>query len=249
MSKVLLITSTIAPAPNTYQLSVLDPVSRLKEYEKSFRFYISLLGNNTVDWIIYADNSGYPIDSLLEIAEEAGYRDKVEFMSFVSTFDPLYDRFYLELGLLKEVYTKSSVLKNSKDQVVWKVTGRYLVKNIRDLILSAPTSFDLYVNCRNYPIEFLDFFVCGFRSNQFYRLFGDDIESYKVFSPSGEVILRQKIDSGSFNGLEVYKRLNIPPRVVSGRRGNDGSNYASVKETFKFYLRRVTRAVAPWLWI
>jgi hypothetical protein len=245
---ILLITSTIAPAAGTTLLKVTDPVSRLAEYCAAFSAYIDLLDRGVVDHIVYADNSGHPLDELKAIARDRGHMDSLEFLSFRAEENPTSGRYYLEMRLIDTVFQISDVLSVDLDQTVWKVTGRYIVGNISQIITSAPPVFDLYVNCRNYPMRFLDFFLVGFRSHTYPRLLGRDIDLYKTSSLSGEIILRNQIDAGAFQGFTIIPRFRKPPKLTAGRRGYDGASYASKKEVAKYAVRRVARVLTPWLW-
>lgn len=246
---ILLITSTIAPAPGTFALTVTDPAQRLAEYCAAFRFYLGLLDRGLVDSIVYADNSGHPLDALQAIAAGRGLSDRVEFLSFRSDTPPQNSRYYLEMRLIETAFARSERLDPGRDQTVWKVTGRYLVQNIARIIATAPAEADLYVNCRDHPVHTLDFFLVAFRAPRFAALLLGDLDRYRVREPAGEILLRQKIDAGAFAGLRVVPRFRVTPRVTAGRRGSDGARYAGARGTANYLLRSAVNALLPRLWI
>lgn len=246
---ILLITSTIAPASGALLLKVTDPVSRLAEYCAALDTYLALLDRGLVDHIVYADNSGYPLDALQAIVGRRGHAERVEFLSFRSGDDPQAGRYYLEMQLIDTAFRISQVLDVDQDQRIWKVTGRYIIGNIARIIATAPPEFDLYVNCRNYPMRFLDFYIVAFGSQTYPRLLGRDIGLYTAGELSGEIILRERIDAGVFEGMAIIPRFRQPPRLTAGRRGYDGASYASGKEMVKYMIRRVACTVTPWLWL
>jgi hypothetical protein len=246
---ILLITSTIAPAPDTFALKVIDPVSRLAEYCTALRFYLNLLDRGLVDHIVYADNSGHPLTELQAIVDQRGHAARVEFLSFGSTADSRYGRYFLEMNLIDTAFGLSKILSTKTDQVIWKVTGRYVVQNIARIIATAPRGFDLYVNCRNRPMRFLDFYLVAFRSRTYPQLLGREIEAYRATGLSGEIILRNRIDDGTFGGMKIVPRFRTPPRLTAGRRGYDGAEYSGAKESLKYLARSLANRLLPWLWI
>lgn len=246
---ILLITSTIAPAPGTSDLKITDPAARLVEYCKAFDFYLGLLEAGVVGRIVYADNSGHPLDALAALAAARGLSSRVEFLSFRAEPMTQYGRFYLEMRLIDTAFRLSQVLDREKEQVIWKVTGRYLVQNLARIIRTAPAGFDLYVNCRDRPVRKLDFYVVGFRSRSYGDLMGRDLDRYRVERPSGEILLREQIDHGDFPGRKIVPRLRVTPMVTAGRRGNDGASYWDAKGIAKYVARRVASRIAPWLWV
>ena len=247
--RVLLITSTIAPTRGGVGLRVTDVRSRLDEYRQAFAFYVQLLAKGTVDRIVYADNSGHPLDDLRAIAEGAGQSAHVEFLSLRSCAEPSWGRYGQEMDLIDAVFQRSGVIGVDSDALIWKITGRYVVANIARIIEDAPETFDLYVNCRNLPMRFLDFFLVAFQAGAYKRILARDPTIYRSGSLSGEIVLRRRIDEGGFSDSVIVPRFRHVPRVTGGRRGSDGGSYSSLRESAKYVVRRLGRVLAPWVWI
>lgn len=246
-SDILLATSTIAPKSDTFLLKVIDPADRLAQYEKALRFYLGLINVGVIQEIVYADNSGYPLDTLQAIAAESGHGDRVEFISYTATLDPNNSRYYLEVHLINEAMQRSKRLAAADPEtVIWKVTGRYLLANAAAIIRSYPPEADLYINLRNRPYETLDFYFVGFRQGSYHQHIGRDFADF-AGTQNGEDVLRRKIDAG-FEGVQVAPRFRVTPRL-KGIRGFDGSKYGGLSDTTKYYARRVTNRLLPGLWI
>lgn len=245
-SDILLMTSTIAPRSDTFLLKVIDPSDRLAQYETALRFYLELIDAGAIAEIVYADNSGYPLDSLQAIAAEVGYGDRVEFISYTATVDQNNSRYYLEIHLIDEAMTRSARLTAAPETVIWKITGRYLLRNAGAIIRSYPAQADLYINLRNHPYETLDFYFVGFRRGSYTQHIGRDFAEF-AGTENGEDVLRRKVEAG-FDGVTVVPRFRVTPRL-NGIRGFDGSKYGGLSDTTKYYTRRWANTLVPRLWI
>lgn len=241
----LLITSTIDPDPRVHLLQVTNCEQRLSQYLEAFEFYCKTVADGVFDRIVYTDNSGYPLDDLIAVAERANVRDRVEFISYKSSISPDNSRYFLEINLIDHAMRNSAFLKD-RQGLVWKVTGRYVVQNCAEIIRDWPKGADLWVNCRNRPYPVLDFYFLGFRCDTFEQHIGKAIEQYEG-RIDGEKLLRQRIDTGDFDAV-IVKRFRRPPRLY-GVRGYDGSQYGNRKDTIKYRMRRLMAVIAPQVWI
>lgn len=244
---IVLMTSTIAPKADTYALKRADPADRLRDYADALEFYLRTVGRGDFGALVYVDNSGYPLDTLIALARRAGLADRCEFISYAAETPPHYSRYYLELNLLIEAMQRSATLQEAGEAAIWKVTGRYIVENIASIVAAAPAAFDLCLNLRNRPERVADFFLVGFRRDSFWKTIGKDLEDYRT-TEAGEIILRRKIDEGAFGDAVIRPRLARTPKI-SGVRGFDGARYDGLAYTLKYYLRAAANRVAPWLWI
>ncbi len=239
-------TSTIAPAIDTFMLARKDPALRLMDYKASLEFQIGLLKPNMIDAIVYADNSGFPLDQLRDICEKSGVSDRVEFLSYTSGISPRLSRYFLEINLLENAFAMSKILLADPQQRIWKLTGRYIVTNIEKIIHDAPDC-DLYVNCRDYPEHVIDFYLTAFTRRGYTEILARDLENYKN-TVAGEILLRKKIDTQSFPKCRIVRRFNHTPRI-SGVRGFDGARYGGWKDNAKYALRYSANLIAPSFWI
>lgn len=245
MRKILLITSTIAPSAKTALLAHRDPRKRLDEYKIAFSFYLKLLRDDVVDKIIYADNSGHDLSELEQLANGYPSPSKIEFISFNSPAQPDVNRYFLEIGLIREALKRSTDIK--ADDQIWKVTGRYLVPNVSQIIRGAPQNADVYINCRNRPIHTVDFYLVRFNQFGFEKLLASDMSDFETIA-SGEDVLRLRLDRHTTGPVHVVPRFRQTPKIV-GTRGFDGANYDSFSGNMKFLARRVLNRLAPNFWI
>lgn len=244
---ILLLTSTIAPQTGTFALARAKPEERLADYMQSLEFYFPFVATGVFDSAVYVDNSGYPLDALVEKAREHGVADRVEFVSYTSDIPPEFSRYYLEANLLIEGFERSTRLREAGEASLWKVTGRYIIRNIDDIVRTQPEDFDLYFNLRNRPYEIVDFFLVGARARAMKTLLMLDLDDFKS-KEDGEKILRSKIDQGAYDDMTLIARMRRTPRL-SGVRGFDGAAYDSPVHTAKYYLRSAARRLTPWIWI
>jgi len=246
MQNILLMTSAILPAAEAPDLVRKDPALRLADYKKSLRFQIELLNSNVLDAIVYVDNTGFPLNELKNICEAAGVSQRVEFISYTTEISPRLSRYFLEVNLIGEAIRKSRFIQAASQPAVWKLTGRYIVTNIKKIIRRAPEC-DLYINCRNYPDPWADFYLIAFTLRGYSEIVAHELRMYENNLP-GEAILRKVIETNSFGDCKIVKRFNCTPRVV-GIRGYDGVDYSGWKHSVKFGFRRLANEVAPQIWI
>lgn len=245
MTKILMITSTIAPARETFLLSHSDAKSRLEDYREAFNFYSGLVKDDIIDKIVYADNSGYDLADIRGIASEVGILDKCEFISFHTPAVREVNRYYLEINLINEAFERSQFL-GLDDAIIWKVTGRYIIPNIAKVIQRAPLA-DLYINFRNWPARTIDFFIVRFTRQAFEKLLFNQVEEFRNIR-TGEDILRERLDALHESDVATIRRFNQTPRVI-GRRGYDGSPYESRIGYAKYVLRVCANKLLPQVWI
>ena len=247
MTDILLITSTIAPPAQSFLLAVTDAETRLSQYRAALAFYLEQLAAGTFDRIVYMDNSGHPLDALRDQVAAQELTQKVEFLSYQQTLAPENSRYFLETSLIDRAMQMSAVLTADPDAVIWKVTGRYIVSNVRNIVDSWPQDADLYVNLHNHPYKTLDFYFFGFRAGTYASHIGCDRQDF-AGTRNGEDILREKLDAECFDGVNIVKRLRYTPKLA-GVRGFDGARYGGWKDGLKYQARRFVNVVAPQIWI
>ena len=249
MKNTALITSTIAPDPGVVDLKRNNARDRLNDYLTAFHFYCECLRENIFTNIVYVDNSAWPLDDFRKIGMELELSHRIEFISYKSTTDPNNNRLYLELDLIEEAIQKSHFLSDDPRSIIWKITGRYMIKNIGRIVAAcrARDGIDVYVNCRDLPFRYVDFFLAGFNLASYARIFSNNRHLYQGTLP-GEIILRQYLDNENLSGIKVMRRFPVVPRVV-GVRGYDGTSYSSLSGLMKFYIRCTLSAVFPKLWV
>lgn len=246
---ILLITSTIQPRAGVHALAHANTAARLADYERAFSHYCEALNSGAYDAMSYVDNSGYDLSSIRRIAEAQGVSGKIEFISYVATTPPQNNRLYLEAHLIEHFIENSQLLRRNPNALIWKVTGRYRIVNVAEVIKAcqAHGGHELFINLRNHPYSVADFYLVGFSTNAFRKLFSERRRTYEGLR-DGELILRQHLEDPSLELGSVVKRLPVTPRIL-GTRGFDGATYGGWKDSAKYYVRSLANSLAPALWI
>ena len=249
MENVLLMTATIAPRENTFLLSRHDPEQRKQDYIESLSFYLSVLERGVVSRIIFAENSPAELSDLQDLVRNRGLSDKVDFIKLGEGPEGQLSRFVLELDLLSKAMSNDVADRNPDDTLFWKITGRYIIRNISEIIRTAP-NVDFYANSRDYPTKWTDFYLAAFTKNAFRKIFLDRISDYNTLR-SGEEILREFIEenkTAGVNAIKVQERMKYVPRL-SGIRGHDSGKYGGLRDSAKYYARVVMNRLVPSLWL
>src|SRR5271156_579321 len=177
---ILLMTATITPH-NARNLARTDPVARLKDYDDALGFYLGLI-DRPLHGIVFVENSDSDVTTLRELVASRGLTERVEFLSNYGVH--LYaekGRAHGEFKLLDYAMTSSiMVIEAGVNHVVWKITGRYMVKNLASIITSAPRGFDAYVDMKDHPRRWMDMRLMAWTSTGYDRIFrgiADDLGS------------------------------------------------------------------------
>lgn len=246
---VLLLTATVRPPAGARALARTDPAQRLGDYARALRFYLQHVGR-TFEAVVFAENSGADLGSLRRLAAEAGVGDRAEFVQFDGLdHPPSYGRGYGEFRLIDHAMERSGVIGGAGEgAVVWKVTGRYIVRNIGAVVASGPGEFGVYCNARNWPMRWMDMYLMAWTRAGYERFLRGAYRGLREDEGAGsaEVRLRRVLD-GVGEG-EVVRRLRREPRI-EGVRGYDGRAYHDGRGTVKYHVRAVGRWVTPWVWI
>jgi hypothetical protein len=247
-------TSTISPNQGIHALLHSDPLIRLNEYCRALDFNLSLLRSNLIDMLVFVDNSGYDLSTLKALVARSQLSDRVEFVSYVSDVSPNNNRLYLEAHLIENFFLQSQTFREYRYRyqdnfLVWKVTGRYIILNIKEIILSCLTagSFDMYLNFRNYPYPVLDFYILGFRPSTYDKIVSRNIELLSG-TRDGEIVLREVVSELMDRDSSILFRFPEVPKL-RGIRGFDGAKYGGIKDSFKYFLRYVSNLLFPRFWI
>lgn len=253
---ILLLTATIAPKPGVPNLKRTDPKSRLQDYERSLQFYLSML-NKGCDAIIFAENSNSDISILKKVVEDCQLSDQVEFLSFDGLdYPPHYDRGYGEFRLIDYAMENSKILlklnfEKNERVVIWKVTGRYVIKNLQKIMARQPKRFDIYCNCRNHPKHWVDTFLIAW-TPEAYQICLKGVYDRLKLNVSGvppkaaaEELLRDWLDQQS--NIQMVRRFRTTP-YIDGIRGADNKGY-STDHRWKTQVRSAINTFFPWIWI
>lgn len=248
---VMLLTATVTPPAGVPLLVITDPKTRLQDYEKALQFYLKFI-NNGIDAIVFAENSNSDISTLQSIVNESGLQKSVEFLVFDGLDYPLsYGRAYGEFKLVDYAMTHSQIISNHQDNLlVWKITGRYIIRNIAKIIAHKPSNIDIYVNSRRFPKPWADMYLLVWTLKAYENFFGKILndmiaEPSLQFHPEQAFIKLLEKPQGD---LKVRKRFNVTP-LIDGARGSDNQNYSEGRNLRKYYIRSIANKLLPWLWI
>jgi len=250
---ILVMTATITPPASVPFLARNDPRLRLKDYEESLKFYLPLI-NQCISTIVFAENSNSDISSLQDLVDRAGFNKQVEFLVFEGLdYPPSYGRAYGEFKLIDYAMEHSQIIKNQdQEAIIWKVTGRYIVKNLCQIIARKPSNFDIYCNFRKVPKPWADMFLLAWTLEGYqdclYNIYPQLASSYDTCTLHPEEIFIDLLEQRAAKNINIVKRLNPNP-MISGIRGSDNQNYLEGRNLLKFYLRSIGQKLFPSLWI
>lgn len=250
---ILLLTATITPPSGVPNLKRIDPKVRLEDYKQALCFYLALV-NQGCDAIVFAENSNSDVSELRELVEQYDLSRQVEFVSFYGLdYPPSYDRGYGEFKLLDYAMQHSTLITNQAEHsVVWKVTGRYVVKNLCQMIARQPPQFDLYCNFRNYPKHWVDTFLMAWTPQGYENCLKEVYQNLKLNVPgvppkaAAEELLRAHFNRLT-SEIHIKSRFNTTP-YVHGARAADNMGYSS-ENLWKYRVRSLMNTWLPWLWI
>jgi hypothetical protein len=256
MTNVLIITATIHPPAGVPYLVRTDPLARLADYERGFRFYITQL-TTCFDRIVFVENSGSDVTRFARIAAEAGVADKVDVFSFNGlNHPPEYGKAYGEFKLLDHLHANLYPLSN--DVIYWKVTGRYVIKNIASIVRKADSNIDLVCHSRDYRLRMKDYrtpwadmYLFGYAAKGYQQLLRGIYERFRqdLMRPAPEQRFREIIDEQIKAGtIRAQRRFRCLP-LIDGIRGSDNRGYLDDANLRKMWARRMISILMPWIWL
>ena len=249
LRNILLLTATVQPPADARSLARSDPRLRLADYRSAFEFYLTELENGAVDGLVLCDNSGYDLTSFAALASQRGLQNRVECISFLGLDHPgRYGRGYGEFKLVDHAMSRSSQIANAGRRVaIWKVTGRYQVRNIGALIRSRPAHADLYCHAHNWPRRYVDLYLMGWsRDGHEQILRGVHERLRQDHTPrSAERRFREVIDSHPERARIVQRFRHVPQ--VDGVRAGDNRAFRDLRA--RYLLRVFAMRWLPGVWV
>lgn len=218
MKNILLLTATIRPNPNQPQLALIDPQERLEDYKKALMFYTEALKHGVIDEIVFVDNSGFDLKCLSEFFGS----QNIEWLSYYGLDYPsTYHRGYGEFKLVDYAFENSEILKGLHAQdAIWKITGRYVVKNLKSVIKFSPRPFDIYCEIKK---GWLEMGVLAWSIEGYKQVIYGVSENFKSEMPP-ELILAQLIEKRAKSRVGLVTEFYWNPLII-GRRGTNGSSF------------------------
>lgn len=241
---ILLMTATITPE-NAPELVRTDPALRLRDYAQTLAFYIDQL-DAAIQGIVFVENSDSDISSLAALAAEKGAGDRVEFIANYGVQSyPGRHRAFGESRLLDHGMANSRLIAAAGDRaVIWKITGRYQVRNLARMVKTAPKDFDLYCDVRNRPTAWLDLRFMAWTRAGYDRLLRGIAE--RLGTDPKEPAMHHYITH--LNDDAVVPRYRTEP-LVDGVRGWDNRHHSQGRARLKFWMRTISRKLLPNVWI
>jgi len=229
MKNILLLTSTIKPNPHQPQLKLVNPKERLEDYRMALVFYTQALTAGIIDGIVFVDNSGFDLKSLSDDFPS----ENIEWLSFFGiNYPSSYHRGYGEFKLIDYAFSNSSTLQAlNEGDTVWKVTGRYIVKNMASFIKYAPRQFDLYCDIKN---AWVDMGIMAWSSAGYDYFIKGVSENFKT-GMAPELIMAKLIGEQAKSRDGIVSNYYWMP-LIAGRRGFDGGQFQGKFTYSKFLL-------------
>jgi hypothetical protein len=246
---VLILTATITPPTGAIKLARTDPKLRMSDYRKALSFYLPSLLDGTISSLIFADNSDSDMSELETLCATHGVSQKTEFISTHGLEDPpAYGRGFGEFKMLDDVMKNSRTIRELPSQAnIWKLTGRYIIRNLEEVMRTRPPDADIYCHCRNIPMRWIDLYVLCWNRDSYDEVLKNIFHSLREDTGNGsaEQAFRKIIDEQTFNA-KIVKRFRTLPKL-EGTRGVDNQRYQEM--SLKYSLRKSANYLAPWLWI
>ena len=208
---------------------------------------------------MFVENSNSDISSLLRIVEEAKVTEQVEFITFDGLDYPVHfwGHGYGDFKCVDFAMNHSKLIRaQPSNSIVWKITGRYILKNLSQFIAAKPLSFDVYCDFRT-PYFRRGFFQGKYECNM--AIVAWTISGYQTGlqgmykeliqhkSEFGEQLMRDAMERRK-KIVNIVSRFTIPT-IVEGTGAVYNVDMSSRKSKFKSYIRSVARRFIPWLWI
>ena len=246
-------TATIAPTVTMAGTARIDSNLRRQDYMMAFLAYLAM--PRSPERILFCENSDADLDDFRRAAlDNNPFGKQVDFLSFQSQTPSNRGKGFAELDILDRTHEEFFRTDPDGSQpFIWKVTGRLVVPNFEQMVLTAPPTFDLYADFRSVPL-------IG------ERLGGNDWMDTRLFAytPRGyeRYLYQCKQGVGWTIEKSLYDRLRprlskdtaIVPRfrsqpLFNGVCGGSAVDYGSVGSRLKLAVRSVARSVVPSLWL
>jgi len=255
----LLLTASVDPK-GMDGITQADPRERETTYADCLRFY--LRNHPSVRKIIFAENSGWPLDRFNEeVSANNRHAKDVELLSLnCNDYPRERGKSYGELLLIRQAMETSRLALSSK--YVGKMTGRNLLLNLTDLLERAHRDFELFCDIRDHNFyQLLRMPDCGHHcDSRFFAFTRGFFERHflPIYTSASfadgypiESILYDLVKSCE-NSEPIVKRFSVEPEYA-GAAGhfikNKAKNYSSTSEVLKRRIRSCSRRVTPWLHI
>lgn len=248
--RILLLTATVTPPPGATYLVRVDPAQRMADYVAALRVYLGELEAASLDAIVFAENSGSDLEPLRALVANSPLREQVEFLEVPHAAEPpALGRGYSEVRLMElAMRVSSTIVAAPADAMIWKVTGRYIIRNLSSLMAEGD-GFDLCCHCRDWPMRWSDMYFTGWRKGSFPTVMAGAADRVRGGAdlPPPEVGFRQHVDEAA-RRFRVRRRFSVPADLA-GVSAFDNRHYEQGKGKAKARIRALLARIAPWVWV
>jgi len=201
----IILTASIKPV-NIPFLERSSPIDRLNDYKEAF---VKWCENKSTKKIVFIENSGCDLDFFKEKAKEFPNK-KIEIIStnLNNSFPKELGKGYGEYLCLKEVFSKSKIV--SETDFFCKITGRYYVKNFKDIVNDVKkrkSDFNGYINNKLTWSESAMIFGSKYFFTEYLLPSAANInDTKKVYFEHcyAKAILKAIVDDLNFNLITIY---------------------------------------------
>ena len=241
--QALLLTATIS-VPSGAPIVRVDPLLRLRDYQQTFAFYTDFIGQG-LDRIVFAENTGFDLQTLREIADAKNVASSVDFISFRGNdFPPTYGRCFGEAMIFDEVMR--SCLRYPVDTIYWKSTGRYQVKNLDRMMKTMPQGVQFYCDLRRRgEMRWADMRFMAWTRKGYDAFLANIAPSLRedINKREGEITLFDLLENRFSTSTLDYARSFTTEPLIDGVRAQDNRNWSLGRQRLVYYARRVQRHV------
>ncbi len=235
MQHIVLLTATIRPKPGQQLLKVVDVESRLDDYKQALAFYSKLLDRSVIHKVVFVENSNYDLSNL----QHCFNHPNIEWLGFYGLDYPEhYHRGYGEFKLIDYAFEHATALKTITEQdIVWKITGRYIIENLSNMIRFSPPQLDFYCNKRR---NWVDMEIMAWSKEGYQKLIKHICKTF-ASGKAPELILAERMLMPT-DGLRVVDSFFWLPLIV-GRRGTDGGQFVKKNKRYKFFIKQAAKLI------
>jgi len=217
----VLLTATINPAGVVYTKRN-DALTRENDYKEAMKLWL----NKTPYHIIFCENSGYDLSSIKENMDL--YSDRCECLSFAgNNFPGGLGKGYGEMLIFKHVLSNSKLFYES--EFIVKVTGRYFIRNITDIVDNLRKERNIYISADlKRGLTFADSRIF-FSSPSFFSDFL--IKKAELVNDAAGIYFEHILANAVLEAIiGGYKWMPLPYRpVVVGYSGTDNIKFTESK--------------------
>ncbi len=246
---ILLLTATVRPPADARSLARSDPHVRLADYLSAFAFYLAAVDRGTAAGLVLCENSGFDMGCFEALARKRGLQDRVECISYFGLDHPgRFGRGYGEFKLIDHAMATSALIGTAgRNAAVWKLTGRYRVRNLAALIHSRPDRADLYCNAHNWPHSYVDLFMMAWTRAGYEKIVRGIFHSLRQDNTpkSAERRFRAVIDNHPWQQRIVARFGHVP--LIDGVRAGDNRDFRTLRA--KYFVRVFAIRWLPSTWI